>query len=282
MKVAIFTSGYGFNAKKLIERFIYLRDNGGSPYEPVVVFSDNPNSNAEKIATQDYKSQGIVLPFEHNSIIEFCEENGEGLKDEKVRAIYDRVQRDMLKKYNVNAVALAGYDWIVSSAIYDEFLTINVHPGDLRVKNEDGDRAYTGLGWVPIAKAILKGEKNVRASTHLVRSPLIDRGSLLAISAPQEVLEIKDRALLLGGAGSLKDIQKFIRENQLIGDEELALRFPIYRIATGCQKELKVHGDGVVFPYTLENIARGYFEKDKGGKLYFNGGAIPNGIVCRE
>jgi len=64
-----------------------------------------------------------------------------------------------------------------------------------------------------------------------------------------------------------------------VGDEELARVFPIYGYARECQDRLKIHGDWIEFPNAIVNISSGSYEKDREGKLYFEGNPIPEGVV---
>ena len=49
MRVAGFMSGSGTNLRKIIEyERALIREQAGSPYEVVVIFSDNPESNGMK------------------------------------------------------------------------------------------------------------------------------------------------------------------------------------------------------------------------------------------
>lgn len=276
MRLAIFMSGSGSNAVKILEAHAEQEMSGVVSFEPALIFTDNPGSNAKKIAREFGN-----LPFVCNSIQTFYGKRSVSLNDMGVREEYDYLQSKILRDAGINSVALAGYDWVVSPSICDNFVVTNVHPGDLRVKKlEDGKRRYIGLAWIPSAKAILNREENVYTSVHLVTSGL-DEGPLLAVSAPQpvpkEALSL-EREVLLGEANSLKDITDFIKGHPGISDEEISKLFPIYGYAKKCQERLKVHGDWVEFPQAIVNLSSGSYERDGEGKLYFEGNPIPNGL----
>jgi len=283
MQLAIFMSGFGSNAKKIIEKYIEQRDQGNPSFEPALIFTDNPDSNAFKIATQDYKDKGIKIPCFCNPIREFYEKQGsDKLRDMKVRKQYDLYQRNILNTFDIDSIALAGYDYIVTNNINWGFLTFNVHPGDLRETEDSGKRKYTGLAWVPSAKAILDGKNEVYTSVHIVTEEL-DGGPLLAVSAPQQVPEevcsLEDRTQLLGEAKSIRAISRFIRQNPEVDDKELSAKFPLYGHACDCQERLKKHGDWVIFPQVVVDIATGRYKKDmEMGDLYFDEQPIPNGV----
>lgn len=269
MNVAIFMSGSGTNAKKIIEAYIDDRRSGSVVFEPVLIFSDNPDSNAERIGRQDYASQGVVLDVVCDPIRKCIKD----LKSMESREIYDFVHLVLCDEHDVDCVALAGYDWIVTSEICDKFLTVNVHPGDLRVRKPNGRPAYAGLGWEPSAKAVLAGENNVYTSVHVV-TPVLDGGPILDLSdpvpVPESVRSLEDRAVLLGMAESVKQISEFIRASPDTCHEELCKLFPIYGIAKDLQEELKGKGDWVVFPRTLRRLAEDRYSIDDAGKAYLD------------
>jgi phosphoribosylglycinamide formyltransferase-1 len=267
MRVAIFMSGSGTNAKKIIEAYIANRDAGRIFFEPVMIFTDNPASNAVRIAREDYRHRGVALPVIFRSYREFMKVAG------ATRGKYDMEQCKLLDDKNIDCVALAGYDWIVTPIICENFLTVNVHPGDLRVRKPNGKPAYAGLAWVPSAKAVLAGENNVYTTVHKV-TKVLDGGSALAVSdavpVPDDVKSLENRAVLLGEAKSVSEIEHFIRDNPAVKDEELRRKFPLYGIGKDLQNILKEVGDWVVYPRVLRDIARGLYSLD-GDKAYLDG-----------
>lgn len=274
MRLAIFMSGSGSNAVKILERAVAQRERGEVSFNPVLVFSDNPKSNALKIANT------FGVSYSLNSIRDFYEGRSAPLNDMTTRTRYDQEQQGLLEDLKIDAIALAGYDWVLSPELCEDYLISNVHPGNLRTRGTDGRRRYIGLGWIPSAKAILNREENVYTSVHLVTSGL-DEGPLLAVSAPQpvpkEALSL-EKKVLLGGAMSLKEVTAFIKSHPELGEEEIVKIFPIYRYARDCQERLKVHGDWIEFPEAIENISLGRYQTDEQGKLYFEGNPIPNGL----
>jgi hypothetical protein len=190
----------------------------------------------------------------------------------------------ILTDFGVDCVALAGYDWIVTTQICNTFIpTLNVHPGDLRKRRPDGKPRYDGLAWVPSAKAILAGDGEVRTSVHVVTEGL-DEGGVLAVSdpqpVPQEVLSLENRMVLLGGAKSVQEIVDFARARPELSVKQLGEIYPIVKYAADCQDRLKVNGDWVVFPKSLEYVARSrYAADDKRKRIYFDGDHVPGGIV---
>jgi folate-dependent phosphoribosylglycinamide formyltransferase PurN len=292
MRVALFMSGSGSNACRIIEEYLRQKDNaditGEEPsFEIAAIFTDNLDSNATRIGLEDYVDQGLSLPVVTHPIRQFYEDNGaaDDPGNKEVRARYDTQSLEMLAAApgvgEIDMIALAGYDWVTT--VSDELLLANVHPGDLRVSYEggsrDGKRRYTGLGWVPSAKAILNGEPTVYTSVHVV-TPGLDEGPLLAVSAPQDVpdkIRAAGREALLGEATGLGKIMKYVREHPDEDDGTLAAKFPIYGAASDCQERLKINGDWVVFPRVVDWIAQGRYAKDEDGALHLDNEPIPDG-----
>jgi len=278
LRVAIFMSGSGSNAEKIIERYLSDREAGDIAFEPVLMVTDNPDSNAVHIATKRYGN--FTLPVFTNSIRGFYRTRGiEDIANETIREEYDDVQAGLLREFGINCVALAGYDWKVTPILCNSFLTTNVHPGRLDVKDENGKPKYRGLAWVPSAKAILAGDNEVYTSVHLV-TPELDNGAVIAVSEAQPVpleARVDDRKKLLGEAESLKGISDFIRKHPSITKDELCALFPIYRLAADCQKRLKENGDWLVYPQAIRDVADGKYALD-GKTVYFDRKPIPAAV----
>ena len=243
MRVAGLMSGSGSNLRKIIEhgRAIESRE-GRAPYQVVVIFSENPESNAGKIGN-DYGIPVVVgdLGF-------FYKERGKSRRDLSVRAEFDERTVEALKPFNVDVAAYAGYMSIATAPLINAFLGINVHPADLSIMSES-KRKYTGDH--AVRDAIVAGEKQLRASTHIIE-PQVDYGRILMISAPLTV------NLPEGFNPNNKD------QVNAISDQH--------------QNRLKEIGDWVIFPKTLEFLADGRYSQDNQRKLYFDGKEIPQGI----
>ncbi len=255
LPVAILMSGTGSNARKLLEQ-------PDPRYEVRLLFTDNPASNAARIAAE------FGVPYAELDIYAFCgagrgEKAGSSgdagsaggarglLRSSERRAAFDRELAALLRRSGARLAALAGYDWVLGPELCRAFLLVNVHPGDLRVRDGTGRRLYVGLGWVPAAKAILNGERFVRASTHLVTEAL-DSGPIARVSrgVPVRLPEgLKAEGLLPSGV-SLKEIILDVGTGGKIYGEE-----PIVRIAREAQELLKIQGDWVEFPRTLQALA---------------------------
>ena len=243
MRVAGLMSGSGSNLRKIIENGRRLEaKEGRAPYQVVVIFSENPTSNAEKIGN-DYG-----IPVVVRDLGNFYKERGKSRRDLSVRAEFDKETVEALKPFSVNVAAYAGYMSIVTVPLINAFLGINVHPADLSLMNGI-KRRYTGDH--AVRDAIVAGEKQLRASTHIIE-PQVDYGRILMISAP-----------LLVNLPEGFDVDNKDQVNA-ISDQH--------------QNKLKEIGDWVIFPKTLEFLADGRYSQDEQSNLYFDNKAIPKGV----
>jgi 5-formyltetrahydrofolate cyclo-ligase len=218
MRVAGFMSGSGSNLLRILQ----LQEKTSNLFDVVMIFSDNKNSNAQKIARE------YSVPYYCTDITEFYGKKGIDRKDMAVRKEFDAETAALLRKHSVDVVALCGYMSLVTSEIYDSYLTVNVHPGDLRVMS-GGKRLYTGSH--AVRKALQVGAKEVRATTHIV-SGEVDGGPILMVSD----------AVMVPGGISEPDIDSAAGE---------------------LQEKLKNSGDWKIYPETIKRLAEGRFWIDK-------------------
>jgi folate-dependent phosphoribosylglycinamide formyltransferase PurN len=259
---AILMSGTGSNARKLLE---YSPPGLASPaYEVRVILSDNPDSNYRRIGEE------FGVPARLHDIYAFCGAGGPGgrerLRDPELRRAFDAQTLRLLGEYHVRLVAAAGYDWVISSELCAALPIVNVHPGDLRVRDEQGRRRYVGLGWIPTARAILNGESSVRSTTHLVTAEL-DGGPIARVSraVPVELLPGVTPGELLPPGTTLGEVIRDLRRG--------GGRFGNCRLVTlsrNLQERLKAVGDWVELPRTLHGVA----ELVQEGRLSMRGGAL--------
>jgi folate-dependent phosphoribosylglycinamide formyltransferase PurN len=254
-------SGAGSNARRLLE----LPD---PAFEVRLILTDNPASNAERIA----REHGV--PWELADIRAFCEAQSDPnrLRNPERRAAYDREVGRLLDRAGARLAALAGWDWVVGPELCRSFLLVNVHPGDLRVTDGQGRRKYVGLGWVPTAKALLAGERFVHSTTHLV-TPELDGGPIARVSPPVPVElppGVTPANILPEGAG-LGDLIRDIRYNQGRRYGEALL----YTHSRMLQERLKERGDWVEFPLTVQRLAElvlaGRLVSDASGGIRLDG-----------
>ena len=128
---------------------------------------------------------------------------------------------------------------------------INVHPADLSIV-VNGERRYVGIHTV--RDAILEGEREIRATTHVVREK-VDNGEILLLSKP---VAIKlPLGVTIDKLREDKDLLKFVVETH--------------------QDRLKREGDWVIYPLTVQMIGEGSFALGN-GVVYLNEKPLPNGL----
>ena len=243
LKVLALMSGSGTNIRRLLEleRSI-AREEGASPFEVAVIFSNDVESKAPEIG------RDFAVPVLINDMKAWYDRKGASTKDMELRAEFDTMTIKMVEPFGVKLAAYGGYMAIATEPLLDAFLGVNVHPADLSIKEGDS-RKYTGDR--AVRDAIVAGEETICSSTHIIEAK-VDMGRLFFISAPVEVC---------------------LPPEADINDNEL-----LSRISDEHQDTLKEKGDWVIFPKTVEDIARGKFAVDDNGLLYFEGRQIPDGV----
>ena len=136
-KVAIFVSGSGTNAEKILEDWQANKQDRN--YAPVCVVTDRPERcRAAELAKENglgfitldifefYKSHGLKTTS-------LATDEGRDVRAKWTTALYEK-----LKSYDLDFGVFAGF--IPLCSITDYFPCLNVHPGDLTVCNEKGER----------------------------------------------------------------------------------------------------------------------------------------------
>jgi folate-dependent phosphoribosylglycinamide formyltransferase PurN len=248
MRVAAFMSGTGSNIIRLIEHEKKLhREAGGSPFEVVFIFSDRSDGSCqgEKIARENgipYFSFDIRV-YHRMRGLKRTVSTAQGLS---ARKDYDRVAGSLTEAFDIDVKALGGY---MSFITLDR--CINVHPGDLSLLDSSGKRKYVGDN--AVLDAISAGESVLRSST-IWTDQGVDTGPLLMISQPLKV-ELPE------------PIEDLLKQGERL-----------VRAAKEHQNRLKKMGDWIIFPLTVEMIARGRFSMDDKKCLYVDGKPMPRGF----
>ena len=264
---AIMMSGSGSNARKIIEYNSKLLDIR-------MILSDNPASNYRSIARDFNIDQALnnIYRFYGVEPGKVSAAGRKGFRDKQKRLTFDALTDKILKGYKIELIAAAGYDWFLSPLLCNNYIIVNVHPGDLRVRDEAGKRRYTGLGWIPTAKALLNGEQYVHTTTHLVTAEL-DGGAIARVSAPVDVgtFENFDRQLLLPEGVTLKELIRDVNNN---GGREYGSAL-LYSRSKELQEKLKVVGDWREFPITMHQVGdymlQGRLHQDESGLIMVDG-----------
>ncbi|MCX8021369.1 MAG: formyltransferase family protein [Syntrophorhabdaceae bacterium] len=255
MKYACGLSGSGTNYEKIYER---------DPEKRHVVFSNAPDCSGVKKA----KEKGIPVValdskryFRHMWGIEKPPRYG------IERNSYDMAMMTLVEqelKTTPDLICLAGYDlWIGDWMARRYFPRIlNVHPGDAR--------KYTGLGWVPTAKAILAGESSVKSTVFFVDEsddggPILIQSRSLMLSEWEEAIE-KIRGF--SEKHGVREISKF-KEAAMATD--YSLYELLVKISKDIQERLKIEGDWEIYPFAVHDLIGKGRVVLKGRTVYIDG-----------
>jgi phosphoribosylglycinamide formyltransferase-1 len=254
MRVACFVSGSGTNARRIIKRS--LRDDSGFGVELIFtdVRDDRLNRSGEKICRARDIAKEYGIAYECEDIRDFYQSRGHrSRRDLSLRPEFDERVVDRVSPHRIDVVALAGYMSITTEPLLREFdgRMLNVHPADLSI-TENGERKYVGIHVV--RDAILAGEPELKASTHVVREK-VDHGEILVISVPVTV-ELPEGV----GVEALKE------DDAVLG-----------RLVDEHQERLKERGDWVIYPMTVQMISEGRFALDGVGGVYLDGRRLEGG-----
>lgn len=239
MRVAALMSGTGSNLRRILE----FQQQNPSLLKVVMIFTDTADGEvckAKEIASE------YSVPYYCNDIREYYEKRGHSdRKDMKIREEYDAGTAKLLKMHKADVVALCGYMSIVTGQIIGSFLTLNLHPADLRIM-ENSKRKYAGcMGADCIKKAMLNGETEVRSTVHLV-SGEVDGGKILAVSKPVKI--------------------------------DMVEKTDINEAAHYYHESLKEQGDWKIYPATLKMLAEGRLAQDENGRILLDGRPIPDDV----
>lgn len=97
------------------------------------------------------------------------------------RSAFDAATAALLRPFDVDAVVLLGYLYVITEPLLNAFpgRIINLHDADLQLRNADGKPRYPGLR--ATRDAIYAGERETRSSAHIVTAQL-DAGPVIALS----------------------------------------------------------------------------------------------------
>jgi phosphoribosylglycinamide formyltransferase-1 len=247
-------SGSGTNTRKIIEKSKDPR----SSYKVVLIFTDTSNDkidkNSKRICHALQIAREYEISYEYVDILDFYKEHGQkSKKDLTLRPEFDKIVVEKIEPYKIDLIVLGGYMSITTKPLLDRYSgkIVNVHPADLSIKS-GLDRKYVGIHTV--RDAILEDEKEVRASTHIVREK-VDHGEILIISKPVKI------TLPQGISISL------LKENKEL----------LNRVVEDYQSRLKEAGDWIILPLTVQMIGEGRFSL-LDNVVYFDGKSTEYGL----
>lgn len=161
--------------------------------------------------------------------------------------------------YDVDVVASMGAGWAIDEQVYDNWLCLNNHPGDLRVVGPDGKKAYAGWHEEPIMKAMVDGQKNLYVTVNEMDKEQ-DEGLPWMISDPVAVTETPE---------VIEALSRY--------------QYSFRKRAGEYQDMLKEVGDKKIMARTLELLAKGRFGFDVHGSLCFDClGLLRSGVEYKK
>ena len=270
---AIFLSGNGSNAEKMLARF---RIPDSVPHWiPKVMVTDRPMTSRAKVISQEYGlpliEHGIAAFYRKHGMSQVTVSTEEG---RRIRQLWTDEMLEKLQPFQIDFGILAGF--VSLTNIAEVIPCLNVHPGDLTyLKN--GRRYLTGLHTVPVELAILEGLPALRSSVILVqpysgRADEVDSGHILGISEPV-VLDLQGH--------SLEEIRGIFR-SRIHPHIHGANRDLLFDLATLNQERLKLSGDHYLYPEVIDDFARGMFSESDGGRLLYNGRPVKTVEYLRD
>ena len=245
-KIAIFLSGNGTNALKILEG--WYSNKAKCPYEPICLVTDR-DCAAEILAKE------FSLPLVKNDIFNFYQShkiNSISIANEKgrkVRQLWTESLKKSIKDYSIDFGVFAGF--IPLCNITEQFPCLNIHPGDLTyLKNNN--RILVGLHTLPVYKAIQEGLNYLKSTVILADSYSksgkgMDEGIILGTSEAIPI-DFMGKDLYYYQQKELKDIKDFLQHNL---------------------NRLKEKGDWIVFPKLIQDFAKQKFLTNKKKELYF-------------
>lgn len=259
---AIFLSGNGTNAEKILQHF-------QSPsiirhWIPRVLVTDRPVSSRAGIIAEKYG-----LPLIEHGLAAFYRQHGlekttlateEG---RRIRRLWTTALLEKLQKYHVDFGILAGFVSLTNIAA--ALPCLNVHPGDLTYEKE-GRRYLTGLHTIPVERAILEGLPFLRSSVILVkpfsgRPEDVDAGHILGISEKMP-LDLQGH--------SVRELLE-IFHSRTRGHIHGANNDLLSELANYNQERLKSAGDHVIYPEVIDDFAGNRFSESDSGTLLYDG-----------
>lgn len=263
-RTAIFISGSGTNAIKILE--FWQNDPEKCHFIPSCIVTDRPDRcNARDIAQQ------FNIPIIEHDIFSFYK--SKGLKSislaseagREARAEWTQGLIQKLENYPLEFAIFAGF--IPLCNITEKLPCLNVHPGDLTVLDKNNQRLLVGLHAIPIELAVINDIDHMRttvivASAYSSSGAGMDEGAIIGLS-PEVDIDFQKQ-----DSSYYKDIY-----NQRQGKVNDSLR----DMANENQEALKVDGDWIVFPPSVNDFASGRFAIDEKGQLHLdtNGNYLP-------
>jgi folate-dependent phosphoribosylglycinamide formyltransferase PurN len=266
MTVVCFVSGSGTNYREIVKK---------NPDANYLVFTNRPGCAGVVLAMENRHE---VIELSHVPYLKTARKKygaGKIPRNCSERVQYEQDAFALIEtnlKTGPDLICWAGYDQWVTDWMVDRFYPkiLNVHPGDTT-------KGYDGLHWVPTAKAILAGDKEIR-STLFVVDKGEDTGPVLVQSAPliiQKTLESAEFGEQFGKIKRFIDTHNIDNYIDFEIKANLEQKVNLKIICEYLQNALKISGDWKIYPFAVHDlIARGSVELD-GKTVYVHGKKMP-------
>jgi folate-dependent phosphoribosylglycinamide formyltransferase PurN len=271
MDIVCFISGSGTNYREIVAR---------DPDQHYLVFTNRPGCAGEAIALKN-GHEIIRLSHEPYFANALARNSGTVARNSPERLAYEKVVVNLIEKKlgkPPDLVCLAGYDLLNTDWMVQRYYhrILNVHPGDTT-------RGYSGLHWIPTAKAILAGESSLRSTLFFVDNN-IDTGPVLVQSAPLNILSTLKKLEDEGQVNLIEELSQALKFADLAGVRTYS-QFKVKAtplmitklgdICTRLQEVLKIWGDWRIYPFAVHDlISKGLVETD-GRIVYLDGKTLP-------
>ena len=176
MRVMVFFSGSASSLKYLFKHDFNLN----RKYGIVGAFTDLKDASGIAFVKQ------VGIKLKCLDIHDWCRSHNKKITDLKARQSYFAEVGALIRGFQADVIILSGFMRIITEPLLSEYKNriLNVHPSDLTILDEQGQRKYTGTD--AVAKAIAAGEESTRSTIHLVTAD-IDAGPIITLSAPLPV-----------------------------------------------------------------------------------------------
>ena len=249
-RAVIFMSGTGTNAAAVLRYTAESR----RAFTVAALATDAPEAgNAYELGRE------FGIPVVALDLKKFYLEHGESSirldspHRRELRQLWSDRMYGMLAPYSVELGILAGF--VPLTNLTGKFPCLNVHPGDLTLKDGSGRKLLAGLHILPVERAILAGFPALRSSVILAQvytgdgSAEMDSGPVLGVSAPVPV------DLMGATLAELRSLNAARVRGVPVADKlREAAKYNVER--------LKTAGDHVVLPRAVDDFAAGKFHAE--------------------
>lgn len=262
---AIFMSGNGTNAEKIIENAI---NSENANFTIKVLVTDRPKSSNTKALADKYK-----LPIVAVGLKNFYRENGlestslATKEGKRIRTLWTQQLLTELNPYKIDFGLLAGFEPLCNIMV--AFPCLNIHPGDLTY-TKDQKRVLVGLHTLPVEKAILEGHNFLRSSV-ILAEPFLDKGDNMDAG---HILGICDKVNINFMGHALEELEACYFSRPEIKPKN-GFDDSLEKVAKYNLQQLKEKGDWVLFSKVINDFASQRFCEDKDGEFYY---CLPNPI----